>query len=77
MAKTRRASCEYDDVLEQAKRSEVVVYAIGIVDKDAAKGSGWNQADFVAEVAVEGNGRTCLHRGRHQTASAGVQPDRR
>jgi len=38
---------EYDDVLEQAKRSEVVVYAIGIVDKDAAKGGGWNQADFV------------------------------
>jgi len=37
----------YDDVLEQAKRSEVVIYAIGIVDKDAAKGGGWNQADFV------------------------------
>ena len=34
-------------MLEQAKRSEVVVYAIGIVDKDAAKGGGWNQADFV------------------------------
>ena len=39
---------EYDDVLEAAKRSEVVVYAIGIVDKDAGKGSGgWNQANFV------------------------------
>jgi Ca-activated chloride channel family protein len=38
---------EYNDVLEQAKRSEVVVYAIGIVDKDAARGGGWNQADFV------------------------------
>jgi Ca-activated chloride channel homolog len=38
----------YDDVLDEAKRSEVVVYAIGIVDKDAVKGGrGWNQADFV------------------------------
>ena len=38
---------QYDDVLEQAKRSEVVVYAIGIVDKDAGKNGGWNQANFV------------------------------
>ena len=38
---------QYDDVLEEAKRSEVVVYAIGIVDKDAGKNGGWNQANFV------------------------------
>jgi Ca-activated chloride channel family protein len=37
----------YDDVLELAKRSEVVVYAVGIVDKEAQKSAGWNEADFV------------------------------
>lgn len=49
----------YDDVLEAAKRSEVVVYAIGIVDKDAAKGGGgWNEADFVLKsLSKETGGR--------------------
>jgi Ca-activated chloride channel homolog len=49
---------QYDDVLEAAKRSEVVVYAIGIVDKDAGKNSGWNQANFVlTSLAKETGGR--------------------
>lgn len=48
----------YEDVIELAKRSEVVVYAIGIVDKDAAKGEGWNEADFVLRsLARETGGR--------------------
>lgn len=48
----------YDDVLELAKRSEVVVYAIGIVDKEAQKNAGWNEADFVLRsLAKETGGR--------------------
>jgi Ca-activated chloride channel family protein len=48
----------YDDVADLAKRSEVVVYAIGIVDKDAQKGEGWNEADFVLKsLARETGGR--------------------
>ena len=49
----------YDDVLEAAKRSEVVVYAIGIVDKEAVKGGGgWNEADFVLKsLSKETGGR--------------------
>jgi Ca-activated chloride channel family protein len=38
---------EYADVLELAKRSEVIVYAVGLVAKDAPSTKGWNEADFV------------------------------
>ena len=37
----------YEDVMELAKRSEVVIYAIGIVDKSQPKTEGWNEAEFV------------------------------
>ena len=48
----------YEDVMELAHRSEVVVYSIGIVDKDAQKSAGWNQADFVLRtLARETGGR--------------------
>ena len=43
------SSLRYDDVLDLAKRSEVVIYAIGIADKDAPKSSGWNEAEFVLQ----------------------------
>ena len=39
----------YEDVLDLAKRSEVVVYAIGIVDKNQPKNDGWNEAEFVLQ----------------------------
>ncbi len=48
----------YEDVLDLARRSEVVAYSIGIVDKDAEKGAGWNEADFVLRtLARETGGR--------------------
>src|SRR5262245_22491469 len=37
----------YEDVLDLAKRSEVVVYAVGLVDKESPKSNGWNEAEFV------------------------------
>jgi Ca-activated chloride channel family protein len=49
---------EYADVLDLAKRSEIVVYPIAIVDKDAQKTDGWNEADFVLKsLARETGGR--------------------
>ena len=48
----------YEDVLELAKRSEIVVYSIAITDKDAPKTDGWNEADFVLKsLARETGGR--------------------
>lgn len=38
---------KYDDVLDAAKRSEAVVYAIGIVQKESQKERGWDEANFV------------------------------
>lgn len=49
---------EYEDVLESAKRSEVVVYPVGILDKETLKSAGWNEADFVLRtLARETGGR--------------------
>ncbi|HXT69742.1 MAG TPA: VWA domain-containing protein [Vicinamibacterales bacterium] len=48
----------YEDVIDLAHRSEVVVYSIGIVDKDMQKNAGWNEADFVLRtLARETGGR--------------------
>lgn len=46
----------YDDVLELAKRSEVTVYAIGIVAKDASPSRGWNEAEFVLRTLTRDTG---------------------
>ncbi len=37
----------YEDVLELSKRSEVIVYPIAIVAKDAPPSRGWTEAEFV------------------------------
>jgi VWFA-related protein len=37
----------YEDVLDLAKRAEVIVYAIGLRSKDDAPSRGFNQAEFV------------------------------
>ena len=48
----------FDDVMDLAKRSEIVVFAIGITDKVTAKNGGWNEADFVLQsLARETGGR--------------------
>jgi Ca-activated chloride channel homolog len=49
----------YDDVLDQAKRSEVTVYAIGLRAKEASPaGHGFNEADFfLRQLTQETGGR--------------------
>jgi Ca-activated chloride channel family protein len=37
----------YEDVLELSKRSEVIVYAIAVIAKDASPSRGWTEAEFV------------------------------
>ena len=38
---------QYEDVIDQAKRSEVVVYAVALTTKDQPPTRGWNEAEFV------------------------------
>ena len=45
-----------EDVLELAKRSEVIVYAIGLVTKDTPPSLGWNQAEFVLKSLTRDTG---------------------
>lgn len=48
----------YEDVLESSKRSEVVVYAVGLRAKDEPATKGWNEAEFVLRtLARETGGR--------------------
>jgi Ca-activated chloride channel family protein len=46
----------YEDVLDLAKRSEVIVYAIGLVTKDAPPTRGWNEAEFVMRSVTRDTG---------------------
>jgi Ca-activated chloride channel family protein len=46
----------YDDVLELAKRSEVTVYAIGVITKDQPPSRGWNEAEFVLRTLTRDTG---------------------
>jgi Ca-activated chloride channel family protein len=46
----------YDDVLELAKRNEVIVYAIGLVTKDQPATRGWNEAEFVLKTLTRDTG---------------------
>jgi Ca-activated chloride channel homolog len=52
----------YDDVLDLAKRSEVVVYAIGLREKlkeGASHSSGWKQAEYdLKQLSQDTGGRT-------------------
>jgi Ca-activated chloride channel family protein len=48
----------YEDVLDLAKRSEVILYAIGLREKDTPASHGWNEAEFVLRsLAQETGGR--------------------
>lgn len=38
---------DFDQLLEAAKRSEVIIYAIGLKDREAAGAGRWNEADYV------------------------------
>jgi Ca-activated chloride channel family protein len=46
----------YDDVLELAKRNEVIVYAISLVAKDQPPTRGWNEAEFVLKTLTRDTG---------------------
>jgi len=46
----------YDDVLELAKRSEVTIYAIGVITKDQGPTRGWNEAEFVLRTLTRDSG---------------------
>jgi Ca-activated chloride channel homolog len=46
----------YDDVLDRAKRSDVVVYAIGLHDKASPTGSGNNSYDFALRTLAQTTG---------------------
>jgi len=46
----------YDDVLDAAKRGEVIVYAIGLVNKDQPATRGWNEAEFVLKTLTRDTG---------------------
>jgi VWFA-related protein len=49
----------FDLVLDEAKRSEVMMYGIGIRPKEAGPARGWNQAEFVLRsIAYETGGRS-------------------
>ncbi len=51
----------FDLVLDEAKRSEVMVYAIGLRPKEAATTKGWKEAEFVLRtIAQETGGRSYL-----------------
>lgn len=48
----------YEDVLDLAKRSEVILYAIGLRERDSPASRGWNEAEFVLRsMAQETGGR--------------------
>lgn len=38
---------DFDQVLDAAKRSEVIIYAIGLKDREASGTGRWNEADYV------------------------------
>ena len=54
--RTPRAWYLYDDVLDLAKRNEVIVYAIGLVTKDQPATRGWNEAEFVLKTLTRDTG---------------------
>ena len=54
----------YDEVLELAKRSETVIYAIGIRSKDAYSGKSYSDADFVLrQLTTQTGGRVFFPAG--------------
>jgi Ca-activated chloride channel family protein len=46
----------YEDVLDLAKRNEVIVYAIALVAKDQPTTRGWNEAEFVLRTLTRDTG---------------------
>jgi Ca-activated chloride channel family protein len=46
----------YEDVLEKAKRAEVIVYAIGLRAKDEVQTRGFHQSDFVLRTLAQETG---------------------
>jgi Ca-activated chloride channel family protein len=46
----------YDDVLELAKRSEIIVYAIALVTKEQPATRGWNEAESVLKTLTRDTG---------------------
>lgn len=47
---------EYEHVLDKAKRSEVLVYAIGLRQKGEPASAGWNEAEFVLRTLAQETG---------------------
>jgi Ca-activated chloride channel family protein len=46
----------FDEVLEQAKRSETAIYAIGLRSKDLLTSKGFNEADYVLRQLTQQTG---------------------
>ena len=46
----------YEDVLDLAKRSEVIVYAVGLRSKEDAVGRGFNQAEYTLRSLAQQTG---------------------
>jgi Ca-activated chloride channel family protein len=61
---------EYEQVLDSAKRSEVVVYAIGLRGKNTVPRRGFNEAEFVLRtLSQETGGRVFFVDDAHQLSS--------
>lgn len=61
---------DYETVLEQAKRSEVAVYAIGLRSKEDRQTKGWNEAEFVLRtLSTETGGRVFFVEDMKQLAA--------
>ncbi len=59
----------FDLVMDEAKRSEVMTYAIGLRPKDLSPNRGWNEAEFVLRsIARETGGRAYLIEDARQLA---------
>ena len=57
----------YDEVLELAKRSETVIYAIGIRSKDGYTGKGYSDADYVLrQLTTQTGGRVFFPAGAEE-----------
>ena len=46
----------YEDVLDSAKRSEVIVYAINLKDREVATSSRWNESEYVLRSLTQETG---------------------
>ena len=59
---------DFEQVLDAAKRSEVIVYAIGLKDREASGTGRWNEADYV--LRSRSHGRPAARRSSSWTSTS-------